>query len=107
MWPRCPWLTRSSSRLLIHKPRLNLRNDLSYGTYIYAYPIQQLLVVSGLGSLNLLLFFVIATAATVPLAAFSWFVVEKRAIALKSRLTRKQTVTVAEQPPIPLDRDAA
>ncbi|CPW28740.1 Nodulation protein 10 [Mycobacteroides abscessus] len=92
---------------LIHKPRLNLRNDLSYGTYIYAYPIQQLLVVSGLGSLNLLLFFVIATAATVPLAAFSWFVVEKRAIALKSRLTRKQTVTVAERPPIPLDRDAA
>lgn len=92
---------------LIHKPRLNLRNDLSYGTYIYAYPIQQLLVVSGLGSLNLLLFFVIATVATVPLAAFSWFVVEKRAIALKSRLTRKQAVTVADRPPIPLDRDAA
>ncbi|TDZ92823.1 hypothetical protein CCUG62472_03441 [Mycobacteroides salmoniphilum] len=91
---------------LIHNPRLNLRNDLSYGTYIYAYPVQQLLVVLGLGSLNILLFFAIATAATVPLAAFSWFVVEKRAISLKSRLTRKKTAAVDESPPIPVDRDA-
>lgn len=94
------------SGALVHNPRLNLRNDLSYGTYIYAYPIQQLLVILGLGSLNLLLFFAIATAATVPLAAFSWFVVEKHAIALKSRLTRKKVSAVDEAPPIPVDRDA-
>lgn len=93
------------SGALIHNQRLNLRNDLSYGTYIYAYPVQQLLVVLGLGSLNLLLFFVIATAATVPLAAFSWFVVEKHAISLKSRLTRKPPVEVASPSSVPVDRD--
>ncbi|MUM21159.1 acyltransferase [Mycobacterium sp. CBMA271] len=97
------------SGALIHNHRLNLRNDLSYGTYIYAYPMQQLLVVLGLGSLNLLLFFVIATAATVPLAAFSWFVVEKHAISLKSRLIRKppaevDSSTAAQS--VPADREA-
>jgi peptidoglycan/LPS O-acetylase OafA/YrhL len=91
---------------LIHNPRLNLRNDLSYGTYIYAYPVQQLLVVMGLGSLNLLLFFAIATAATVPLAAFSWFVVEKQAISLKSRLNRKRPAEVDTAPAAPVERDA-
>lgn len=91
---------------LIHNPRLNLRNDLSYGTYIYAYPVQQLLVVMGLGSLNLLLFFAIATAATVPLAAFSWFVVEKQAISLKSRLNRKRPAEVDTAPVAAGERDA-
>lgn len=91
---------------LIHNPRLNLRNDLSYGTYIYAYPVQQLLVVMGLGSLNLLLFFAIATAATVPLAAFSWFVVEKQAISLKSRLNRKRPAGVDTASAAPVERDA-
>ncbi|MBA0046087.1 acyltransferase [Mycobacteroides sp. LB1] len=93
------------SGALIHNQRLNLRNDLSYGMYIYAYPVQQLLVVLGLGSLNLLLFFGIATAVTVPLAAFSWFVVEKHAISLKSRLTRKRPAVVSEPSAVPVDRD--
>lgn len=65
---------------------INLRNDLSYGMYIYAFPIQQLLVTAGLGGINLFLFFLIATATTIPLAAASWFVVEKRSLALKKRL---------------------
>ena len=73
-----------SGALLRHK-RLQLRNDVSYGIYIYAFPMQQLLIVCGLGVLPPLLFFPIATLATLPLAALSWFVVEKRAIALKSR----------------------
>lgn len=74
------------SGALIRNPRLNLRNDFSYGVYIYAYPIQQLLAVMGLTSLNPFVFFAIATVGTVPLAVFSWFVVEKRAMRLKSRL---------------------
>lgn len=74
---------------LIHHKRLRLRTDLSYGTYIYASPIQQLLAVGGLAGLNPLLFFVIATTATLPLAALSWFLVEKPAQSLKSRLKRK------------------
>jgi peptidoglycan/LPS O-acetylase OafA/YrhL len=74
---------------LIKKKRLTLRTDLSYGTYIYAFPTQQLLAVCGLASLNPFLFFGIATTAILPLAAFSWFLVEKPAMALKSRLKRK------------------
>jgi peptidoglycan/LPS O-acetylase OafA/YrhL len=87
---------------LIHHRRLNLRNDLSYGMYIYAYPVQQLLVILGLGSLNMYLFFGIATAATVPLAALSWFLVEKRAISLKNRLKRSRTPSVGEQTMTPV-----
>jgi peptidoglycan/LPS O-acetylase OafA/YrhL len=40
------------SGALIHHRRLVLRTDLSYGIYIYAFPIQQLLVICGLAFLN-------------------------------------------------------
>lgn len=75
------------SGALIRKTRL--RNDLSYGVYIYAFPIQQLLACFGLARWNPFLFFLIATAATLPVAALSWFVVERRAMALKSRILRR------------------
>ncbi len=77
------------SGALIHHRRLVLRTDLSYGIYIYAFPIQQLLVICGLAFLNPGVFAVIAAIATLPLAALSWFLVEKPAISLKSRLRRK------------------
>lgn len=80
------------SGALIHNERLRLRTDLSYGVYIYAFPIQQLLVICGLAAMNPLVFFVLATIATLPVAALSWFLVEKRAMALKSRLIRKRSV---------------
>jgi len=78
------------SGALIHNRRLNLRTDLSYGTYIYACPIQQVLVIAGLGAVNPLVFANVATAATLPFAAMSWFVVERPAMRLKSRITRKR-----------------
>jgi peptidoglycan/LPS O-acetylase OafA/YrhL len=77
------------SGALIHNERFNLRTDLSYGVYIYACPIQQLLVIAGVGALNPLVFAAIATVATLPFAALSWFLVEKPAMRLKSRITRK------------------
>lgn len=51
--------------------------DLSYGLYIYAFPVQQ--VLASQGQLTVLSAF----AWTLPLAAFSWFVVEKPAQRLK------------------------
>lgn len=72
------------SGALVRKARLT--NDLSYGVYIYAFPVQQLLATCGLAGFNPLVFFVLATAITLPLAALSWFLVEKRAVALKRRL---------------------
>jgi peptidoglycan/LPS O-acetylase OafA/YrhL len=77
------------SGALIHDKYLRLRTDLSYGVYIYAFPIQQLLVIGGLAGLNPIVFVCLSTAATVPLAALSWFLIEKPAQSLKSRLKRK------------------
>lgn len=77
------------SGALIHNQRLRLRTDLSYGVYIYAWPMQQLLVICGLGFLHPLAFTVVAGLATLPLAALSWFLVEKRALSLKSRFKRR------------------
>jgi peptidoglycan/LPS O-acetylase OafA/YrhL len=85
------------SGALVRHRRLNLRNDLSYGMYIYAFPMQQMLVVVRLGTLNLFLFFAIATVATLPLAALSWFLVERYAISLKSRLKQRRTAAVSDQ----------
>jgi peptidoglycan/LPS O-acetylase OafA/YrhL len=82
------------SGALIRNERLMLRTDLSYGVYIYAFPIQQLLVIGGLAFLNPFVFAVIAAIATLPLAALSWFLVEKPATSLKSRLTRKSSSRV-------------
>ncbi|TAM65965.1 acyltransferase [Mycobacterium sp.] len=90
------------SGALIRNQRLRLRTDLSYGVYIYAWPLQQLLVICGLGFLHPLAFTVVAAIATLPLAALSWFLVEKRALALKSRFKRKARGwdgVVAEAPP--------
>jgi peptidoglycan/LPS O-acetylase OafA/YrhL len=77
------------SGALIHNKRMNLRTDLSYGTYVYACPIQQVLVITGLGTLNPLVFAIISTVATLPFAAMSWFLIEKPAMKLKSRITRR------------------
>jgi peptidoglycan/LPS O-acetylase OafA/YrhL len=76
------------SGALIHNKRLRLRTDLSYGVYIYAWPMQQLLVICGLGLLHPLLFTAVAALATLPIAALSWFLVEKRALMLRSRFKR-------------------
>ena len=77
------------SGALLRNRRLRLGTDLSYGVYIYAFPIQQLLIISGIGRVNPIMFAVIAAIATLPLAALSWFLVEKPAMSLKSRLKRR------------------
>lgn len=77
------------SGALVKHPRLQLRNDISYGVYIYGWPMQQLMAIIGLDRLPAGVFFLVATAATIPLAAASWFLVEKRAMRLKRRLQRR------------------
>jgi peptidoglycan/LPS O-acetylase OafA/YrhL len=87
------------SGALIHDKRFRLRTDLSYGVYIYAFPIQQLLVICGLGSMNPIAFMTISALATLPIAALSWIVVEKPAMTLKSRLKRSRAAPAGEHQP--------
>lgn len=81
------------SGALLKRPRL--RNDISYGIYIYGWPVQQLLAVAGLTWLPPGIFFVLATVATIPLAMASWFIVEKRAMKLKRRVQRHNSPSVS------------
>ncbi|MGQ7793838.1 acyltransferase family protein [Faunimonas sp. B44] len=74
--------------------RWTRRTDISYGTYIYGWPVQQTLVVifPGWGLVPLMC----AALAAAPLAGFlSWSLVERRALALKKRLPAFRTAAAA------------
>jgi peptidoglycan/LPS O-acetylase OafA/YrhL len=68
---------------LLTAPRWRFTQDLSYGTYVYAFPMQQLLACLGLAWLPVPVFALLSTAVTLPLAAASWFLVERNALRLK------------------------
>ncbi len=53
------------------------RNDISYGVYIYAFPVQQTLALLGVHRAGVAVFALVAVVATVPFAAASWFAVER------------------------------
>ena len=80
--------------------RLCGRGDLSYGLYIYGWPVAQLLLLSapGLGPVGLA---GASLAVTLPLAALSWALVEKPALALKRRLRPKPAMPCARRSPVP------
>jgi peptidoglycan/LPS O-acetylase OafA/YrhL len=63
--------------------RIGRKNDVSYGVYIYAFPVQQLLVLAGANALGLTAYILLAILGTIPLAVASWFVIERPAIGLK------------------------
>ncbi|ELR82802.1 MULTISPECIES: acyltransferase family protein [Mycobacterium] len=83
---------------LLQSRRLRLRTDLSYGMYIYAFPIQQLLIVLGFISLTPIVFCLTVAVATLPLAAASWFLIEKPARSLKSRFKGKPFASRSQAP---------
>lgn len=62
---------------VLKQPLLIAKNDISYGVYIYAFAVQQLLAVLGVHHWGLLWFSVMAAIITVPLAAASWLFVER------------------------------
>lgn len=63
--------------------------DYSYGIYIYAFPVQQLVIALGWGTTPLANLGT-AFAVTVLLAGLSWHFVESPALALKPRLSRRR-----------------
>jgi peptidoglycan/LPS O-acetylase OafA/YrhL len=69
----------------IHLPftRVGAVNDYSYGIYIYAFPIQQLLVMWGMNRWGYWPYALLSVAAVIPLAVASWWLIEKHALKLK------------------------
>ena len=63
--------------------RFARHGDLSYGTYIYAFPIQQLLALYGLNRWGMPAYVALVLAGTLPLAFLSWRLVEKPWLSLK------------------------
>lgn len=59
--------------------------DLSYGLYIYGWPVEQALIYAGNGRLTWWQVFVFALAIAATLAFLSWHLVEKPALGLKPR----------------------
>lgn len=73
--------------------RIGRRNDISYGMYIYGFPVQQFTVLLLGGSfLPPWAFALVTVVATVPLAWLSWLAVEKPALRLR-RVARSSAVT--------------
>ena len=84
------WLALSDS---VRLPRLAKYGDYSYGVYIYAFPVQQMvaqfMAASGVWYWNVLISGPISTI----LGVFSWILIERPALALKGRARRAAPVS--------------
>lgn len=76
---------------IVPQPAWIARNDISYGFYIYAWPVQQLVELFGGSKSGFVVYLVIATAATTVIAAASWFAIERPAM----RYVRRRRAVVA------------
>ncbi|MBB2890141.1 acyltransferase family protein [Flexivirga oryzae] len=78
--------------------RIGARNDVSYGVYIYAFPIQQLLATQNLQRAGELVFIVVAFVLTLPFAWLSWRLVERPGMKLRKKLRRRRRVPITSVP---------
>ncbi|MFT2007680.1 acyltransferase family protein [Pontibacter sp. 13R65] len=58
--------------------------DFSYGIYLYGWPVQQLVMLYLGKELTVMGLFMVSMAIVTPIAAFSWFLIEKPALKLKN-----------------------
>ena len=76
--------------------------DFSYGMYLYAFPIQQLLVMHNSGSMNPYALFALAWPLSILAGMLSWYVVERpflrRARSRKNKAEDSASLTVVAQP---------
>lgn len=78
----------------VFEPRIRIRvaqfGDFSYGLYIYSWTVQQTIIHFLTPSISWWLMCLLSFAFTIPLAMFSWFVIEKRALKIKDRLFKRE-----------------
>ncbi|WP_394780758.1 acyltransferase family protein [Undibacterium sp.] len=79
--------------------RFNDAGDYSYGVYIYAFPVQQM-IIALLPQVSPATLTMIAAPMTLGLAALSWHVVEQPALKLKGMLARRNAVAAAATSPL-------
>lgn len=92
--------------LAIRLPRrlrgVGRERDYSYGFYIYAFPVQQILALAGIPRLGMVAYLWIATVITATLAAASWHLIERPAMSLKGwtwRNRRRPNLVLPEPEP--------
>lgn len=89
----CLWLG-------IHLPlhELGRKTDISYGVYLYAFPIQQLLAIADVHEASFALYLVFSIALTLPLGYLSFIAIERPAQRLKfTRSKSSRTPTQVER----------
>lgn len=103
------WLVVPVTTLLIgtastpYLRRTGRFGDISYGLYVYAFPVQQTLIWLYKDRLSWSMLFLVVLVVTTGLAFASWHAVEKRALRLKPRrpsARTEQTATVGGTPTV-------
>jgi peptidoglycan/LPS O-acetylase OafA/YrhL len=76
--------------------------DFSYGIYLYAYPVQQMLMRKWGEHLNFIVFILLSCIGTMILAYLSWHCIERPFLRLKGRSTRPvRNMENQNAPPLP------
>lgn len=70
--------------------RLGQKNDISYGVYVYAFPIQQMLALMNVHQYGWFVTAILALILTIPFAIASWMLIEKPALSLKNHVRNKR-----------------
>jgi peptidoglycan/LPS O-acetylase OafA/YrhL len=84
------WVICAAYSPAIDISRLTSWGDISYGMYIYAFPIQQLLIYLFSGNVSPSRLFLYSTVLTAAISLLSWFVVERPALQLKKILVKNR-----------------
>lgn len=72
----------------INLQALTAFGDFSYGIYIYAFPLQQILVLVTNNKISVLALFGLATILSYIFGAFSWYLVEQKSMKLKNLFSK-------------------
>ena len=77
--------------------KVGAQYDMSYGVYIYAWPVQQMIALAGGAALPLPVYILLVSLGTLPLAFLSCWLIERPALRLKGRRVERD----AQEAPTP------